>query len=76
MKILFPILMLLAAFALSSCHTGNPQHTSSARAAYGNAVGDFKAHKKKNQKRKRKARKEAQQKNTADNQSVWHARPY
>ena len=65
-------------FVLSGCsvYTQSPQHTSSGRAAYGNAVGDFKVHKKKNQKRKKRAYKAAKRKKAGNNRSLWHGRPY
>jgi hypothetical protein len=79
MKLLLRIIILSCLFGMSACnvHAQNgPQRTSSARAAYGNAVPEFKAHKKKNQKRVKKTRKEARQKTVRKNRSYWHARPY
>jgi hypothetical protein len=69
--------MILASMvAASACSIQSQQHTSSARAAYGNAVPDFKANKKQNQKRKKKAVKEAKRKKSPDTRSYFHARPY
>ena len=79
MKLLSQIVILIFIFALSACNVytqGSPQHTSSGRAAYGNPVSDFKANKKKNQKRKKKAYKAAKRNRAGNNQSVWHGRPY
>ncbi|MGC1241627.1 MAG: hypothetical protein WA874_08565 [Chryseosolibacter sp.] len=80
MKLLFHIMIFSSMLALSACNVHaqkSPQRTSSARAAYGNAVSDFKANKKKNQKRKKKARKEGKRKEkTTNNRSYWHGRPY
>lgn len=76
MKLLFQIMILAIMFAISACGSQGPQHTSSARAAYGNAVPDFKANKKQNQKRKREARNGAKRKKIQDNGSYFHARPY
>ena len=76
MKLLFPIILLISIFALSVCGTQSPQHTSSARAAYGNAAPDFKANKKQNQKRKKSARKKAKAKKGRENDSYFEGRPY
>ena len=65
--------------ALSGCNVythKSPEATSSARAAYGDAMPEFKANKKKNQKRKKKARKQAKRKKSGDNKLYFHGRPY
>ena len=74
MKLLFQMMILAAILVVSAC--SNQSHTSSARAAYGNAVPDFKANKKENQKRKKKAGKEAKQKKSRNKSSYFHHRPY
>jgi len=76
MKLLFYIMILTSIFALSACNVHLAHQTSSARAAYGNAVPDFKANKKQNQKRKKKAHKAAKRKNGRDNKSYFYRRPY
>jgi hypothetical protein len=79
MKLLFQIVILTIMFALPACNVytqRSPQRTSSARAAYGNAVPEFKANKKKNQKRKKKALKETKRKKARNSRSPWHGRPY
>lgn len=79
MKLFSQITILAITFALSGCNVytkGSPQHTSSGRAAYGNAVSDFKVNKKRNQKRKRKAHKATKRKKVGNNRSVLHGRPY
>lgn len=76
MKPVCHIIILTCMFFLSACGTQGPQHTSSARAAYGNAVPDFKANKKQNQKRKTDALKGAKRKRAQDNGSYFHGRPY
>ena len=74
---LFSLIMVLAGLLIASaCNVQNPQHTSSARAAYGNAAPDFKAHKKKNQKKQRRAVRDAKRKNTPNNRLYFHRRPY
>lgn len=78
-KLLFHIMIFSSLLAVSACNVyvqKNPQRTSSARAAYGNAAPDFKSSKKKNQKRENKARKAAKRKKAPDNNSYWHRRPY
>jgi hypothetical protein len=67
-------MILASIFAVSACSIQS--QTSSARAAYGNAVPDFKANKKKNQKRKKKARREVKRKKTRNNRLYFHGRPY
>ena len=53
------------------------ERTSSARAAYGNAVEEFRAHKKRNSKAKKKARKSAKRKKARNNKaSVFRGRPF
>lgn len=77
MKLLFPIVLLTVVFLLSGCNVytqRSPYNTSSARAAYGDAAGDFDAHQRKNQKRKKKARKA--RKDSRNSPSVLHGRPY
>lgn len=76
MKLLFRIIILTSMFAISACGIQSPQHTSSARAAYGNAAPDFKANKKQNQKRKKSARTKAKGKEARENDSYFHGRPY
>lgn len=71
------MMLVACVFGVSACNIHNPQRTSSARAAYGNAVPDFKANKKKNQKRKKKARKSAKRKKSRNTRSsVFEGRPY
>jgi hypothetical protein len=76
MKLLLQIMILTSMLALSACGIQGPQHTSSGRAAYGNAVPDFKANKKQNQKRKKEARQGAKRKKTRNNGSYFDGRPY
>jgi hypothetical protein len=74
----FPIHMMILTSILAVSACSGPQETSSARAAYGDAVPEFRATKKKNQKREKKALKEAKRKNAGNNnnKSYFEGRPY
>lgn len=77
MKLLFQVMILAVMLVVSGCSVHRAHRTSSARAAYGDGVPDFKAHKKKNQKRKKKARSAAKRKNVRDdNKLYFEGRPY
>lgn len=81
MKRLFQISIMTAmllGFALNADAQKKAQRTSSARAAYGTAVPEFKAHKKRNRKAKKKARKSAKRKKASSNKkaSYFKGRPY
>lgn len=76
MRLLLQILVLTTMFAVSACGIQNPQNTSAARAAYGNAAPDFRANKKLNQKRKKRAGKEAKRKKARGNRLYFQGRPY
>jgi hypothetical protein len=76
MKRLVPIIVLTGMLAVSGCASQKSHRTSSARAAYGDGVPDFKANRKKNQKRKNRARKESKQKNSRTHHSPFEGRPY
>lgn len=71
------IASILAGSAFSVHAQKRVQHTSSARAAYGNAVDEFKPNKKRNQKAKKKALKPAKRKNAGITTSAYfRGRPY
>jgi len=68
MKFFIPIMILTSMLAVSAC--SGPQHTSSGRAAYGDAVPEFKANKKKNQKRKKEGPQGSKTKESAKQQFI------
>lgn len=71
------IASILTGSAFSARAQERVQNTSSARAAYGNAVNEFKFHKKRNQKAKKKAIKSAKRKNAGKTTaSYFRGKPY
>jgi hypothetical protein len=79
MKARILALMLIGVFVISSCAVQghrSPHRSSSARAAYGNAVLDLNPHRKQKPRKKQKPRREAKAKSARNNTSYWHARPY
>jgi len=68
---------ILLGCAINAYAQKRSDRTSSGRAAYGNTVPEFKAHKKKNQKKKKKAVKAAKRKKVRNNKSSYfQGRPY
>lgn len=79
MKLFLHFLIVATMCGVSACgvNGGKSAHlTSSGRAAYGNAAPEFKANKKKNQKRKKMAGRQAKRKRATDNRLYFHRRPY
>lgn len=71
------IASILTGSAFSARAQERVQNTSSARAAYGNAVNEFKFHKKRNQKAKKKAIKSAKRKDAGKTTaSYFRGKPY
>ena len=71
---IFILISLLAGQVLTAQAQKKADRTSSGRAAYGNTVPEFRAHKKKNKKSKKKAIK--RKRATNKRSSYFSGRPY
>jgi len=74
---IFILISLLAGQVLTAQAQKKADRTSSGRAAYGNTVPEFRAHKKKNKKSKKKAIKAVKRKRATNKRSSYFSgRPY
>jgi len=79
LKLRFFMLAGIAFFALSACSIPiprSPEDTATGRAAYGDVMPEYKAHKKKNARKKKRPLKRAKRNPSRDAKLYGHGRPY